>query len=374
MNKRILYGGIDVDDKNFHLGLVDPDSGEVLTYTTRPNSDSLIKKLQVFKEQGYEIKVCYEAGYLGYSLCRQLLQKGYGCAVIASSLIPQMKGHPTKTDKLDCIKLGTYYAKGLLTEVYIPDETEEAVRAMIRSRHFLKDQLKAIKTHIVSLCRRMGWDYRQATEKTQVSYWTKAHVGWLDQKIRMVCETIKFNLTTLINTLKYLQEQIRTYDEEIQRQSQSQKYKTGVEALQCYRGIETLTAMGLICEFGDIRRFAHPRQMTSYVGLDIREYSSGGKEKKFGITKLGNRFLRTSLVEACQTAHRSPSVSRRIQARRAHIHMEFKSIADRCMQRLYRKSQHLLKRGKPSNKVKVACAREMLGFIWESLNKSQCFV
>ncbi len=58
--------------------------------------------------------------------------------------------------------------------------------------------------------------------------------------------------------------------------------------------------MTLITEIGNIRRFKHPNKLTSYCGLDVAEYSSGGKEKKFGITKMGNRQIRTAAIESCQ--------------------------------------------------------------------------
>jgi hypothetical protein len=41
------------------------------------------------------------------------------------------------------------------------------------------------------------------------------------------------------------------------------------------------------------------------------------------------------------------------------------AIADRCMRRLNKKGNRLLLAGKHPNKVKVACAREMVGFVWE---------
>jgi transposase len=55
--------------------------------------------------------------------------------------------------------------------------------------------------------------------------------------------------------------------------------------------------MTIISELGDNRRFAHPKQLTSYVGLDVAEYSSGGKEHKKGITKtrVGHCSLRIVL-------------------------------------------------------------------------------
>ena len=58
-------------------------------------------------------------------------------------------------------------------------------------------------------------------------------------------------------------------------------------------------------EIGDIKRFPHPRQLMSWVGMDIREYSSGGKHNRFGITKQGNRYLRSAFIEANQRGYRT---------------------------------------------------------------------
>jgi transposase len=47
----------------------------------------------------------------------------------------------------------------------------------------------------------------------------------------------------------------------------------------------------MITEIGDVRRFAHPRQLVSWVGMDIRDYASGGKSNRFGITRQGNLLV-----------------------------------------------------------------------------------
>lgn len=371
MQERILYGGIDVDDKKFHACLIEKETGEMFEFNTRPNAESLSKRLDVLKEKGYSIGICYEAGYLGFSLHRQMKERGYDCKVIAPSLIPEVRGQQVKTDRLDCIKLAKYSMSGLLTTVNIPDPREEILRDIIRTRKFLVEQATGIKLHIVSMCRRMGLDYRQSTKNDQASHWTLSHREWLSAEIKkMGDEFSKFNLNALINTLNQMEEQIGIYEERIKHEAGLERYVKKVEALRCYRGFEVLTAMGVITEIGNISRFTHPRFMVSYAGLDVKEYSSGGKEKKFGITKMGNRHLRTYLVEACQTAYRSPNPSGNIQKRRKNVEPRFKSIADRCMKRLYKKATKLLYRGKAMNKVKVACAREMLGFIWESLREA----
>ena len=104
--------------------------------------------------------------------------------------------------------------------------------------------------------------------------------------------------------------------------------------------------------------------------MDIREYSSGGKHNHFGITKHGNRYLRTAIIEANQRGYRTARIGKDLKARRKDIAPELISIADRCLRRLNKKGNRLLLAGKHPNKVKVACAREMVGFVWESLNKA----
>ena len=125
----------------------------------------------------------------------------------------------------------------------------------------------------------------------------------------------------------------------------------------------------MITEIGDIKRFSHPRKLVSWIGMDIREYSSGGKHNRFGITKHGNRYIRTAFVEANQRGYRTAEIGQDLKSRRKHIAPELINIADRCLRRLNKMGNRLLLAGKHPNKVKVACAREMVGFVWESLNK-----
>jgi transposase len=101
--------------------------------------------------------------------------------------------------------------------------------------------------------------------------------------------------------------------------------------------------------------------------MDLIESSSGGKEKKYRMTKMGNRYLRTMAIEASQSAFFPPTLSKALKQRRQGVDGKYIDIADRCMKRLHKKSTHLLYSGKLKNKIKVACARELLSFVWESL-------
>lgn len=372
MQKTNYYGAIDVDDSNFNVALINIKNGELLHFKCASSVNAMIKKIKQKKIPLKTIELCYEATYLGFSLYRELRDKGIKCDVIAPSLIPRTPGKKVKTDRLDSIKLAEYYLKGMLTPVNIPDEEDEKVRDLTRSRKLLVGQVKDTKKHIISLCKRMGFDYRKLRGTPNAAYWTKIHTQWLEKTINQLPKDspLQLNLSNLLSSYNNMETFISSYNEQIYSIAELPKYRNKVKALNCYRGLDTLSSLTLTAELGDIRRFPHPSNVTSFAGLSIKEYSSGGKEKRYGITKQGNRNIRTVVIEACQLASKPVKINRLLKERRMGADPEYINIADRCMHRLNKKYLRMFRNGKHSNKIKVACAREMLCFIWESFNKA----
>lgn len=273
-----------------------------------------------------------------------------------------------KTDRLDCRKMAEYYRHDQLTVVHVPSVEEEMVRDLLRTRRFISRQKRALKLHILSTCRRLGWNYREADSGGKV-YWTEKHRQWLLSAAKAAeNRQLNFNMIAMINQLEQMERQEELYQGEITHAAEQEAYQQKVVALGCYRGVDTITAMTLITELGDIKRFQHPRKLCSYAGMELIEYSSGGHERRYRMSKMGNSHIRTSVIEACQLASKVPHISKSLKARRKGVDLKYIQIADRCMNRLYKKSWRLLSRNKMANKVKVACAREMLCFVWESLN------
>jgi transposase len=355
MAKSVLFIGLDVDD-NAYNGCAITRKGEEIFFQTHSSSIKLIKRLEQFVEKGFKPKICYEATYLGFSLLRDLQAAGFDCIVIAPNLIPQIPGKRVKTDKIDARNMAKLYQK----------EEDEADRGLLRSRGFVQDKIRDFKCHIKMLCRKYGWHYRQDTLKNE--YWTGLHRGWLEKKIEeSKIPTLKETMKVLLGMINQLEENLDFLDKKIEELARSPKYKTRHEALICYRGIKTNTAMTLITEIGDIKRFPHPKKLVSYFGMDIAEYSSGGKECKFGMTKQGNAYGRYSIIEANHNAPKTARTSNYIKRRREGVRPEYLEIADRCTMRLYWKSKKMINREKNYHIVKTACAREMLCFVWESL-------
>ncbi len=156
MNQNIQFAGIDVDDKAYHVNILNTADNSNVNFKCDPSPKLFIRALKKHCKKPKQIKLCYEASYIGYSLYRSLAKQGYDCRITAPSLVPRQAGVMQKTDKLDARKLATYYAKDLLTFISIPNEEDESVRSLLRSKLFLVEQRTMLKNHINGICRTLG--------------------------------------------------------------------------------------------------------------------------------------------------------------------------------------------------------------------------
>ena len=369
MKQNIIHVGLDVDDTQYHGSALNKSTGEVLDFTCRPTLKGFMGQLDKLHKYfpGNTFRLCYEASYIGFTLQRDLADKGFHCDVVAPTSIPSPRGRQIKTDRIDAVQLAQFYANDLLTFVAVPDPEQEQDRDLIRSRQKLLAQQTELRTHVQALLRRNGRHFKAETRYK--THWTKPHYFWLERTVDNASGSFKVNLALLIRQLKNIMHILAEFGQQIEVMANTPRYEQSVQALTCYKGIKNLFALTMITEIGDVKRFPHPRQLVSWIGMDIREYSSGGKHNRFGITKQGNRYLRSAFVEANQRGYRTAGISHTLKARRKNTDTELIHIADRCLKRLNKKGNRLLLAGKHPNKVKVVCAREMVGFVWESLNK-----
>ena len=73
--------------------------------------------------------------------------------------------------------------------------------------------------------------------------------------------------------------------------------------LMTHPGVGPVTSLAFVLTLGPVERFAR-RQVVSYLGLNPREHSSGGRQQLGAISKQGNPLMRSLLVEAGHTAAR----------------------------------------------------------------------
>ena len=144
-------------------------------------------------------------------------------------------------------------------------------------------------------------------------------------------------------------------------------YREPVSWLRCFRGIDTVTAVSLVAELHDFRCFRTARALMAYLGLVPSEHSSGESERRGSITKAGNRHVRRLLVEAAWHNRYRPGISLPLRRRREGQPARVLAIADRAQQRLSARYARMSARGKPHPKTVVAMARELVGYLWATL-------
>jgi transposase len=350
----IVYGGLDTHKEMIEAYLVCPETGEVLTERVRHDRQAVTRAVRRWRQLG-TLKLCYEASGGGFVLQRWLAGLGVECVVVAPSLIPKAPGNRVKTDRRDAKALALLHRGELLTPVHVPTVDQEAVRALVRLRHGLTQDLVRTKNRIHKQLRRLGCVYPGKTA------WTKAHRHWLAQVELPLLERVI--VETHLGVLDELTRRRQTIDQRLGLLAQAEPYRQQVDRLVCLRGVQRLTALVLVTELGDVRRFGRAGEVMSYAGLVPREASSGEHRRRGSITKAGNRSLRWVLGEAAWNQVRRPGTSSRLARARRGQPLEVVELAKRAEERLHRKFWGIALR-KDRRTAATAVARELAGFVW----------
>jgi transposase len=244
--------------------------------------------------------------------------------------------------------------------VHVPSNEQEALRRLIRLRYTYQCYTTATKHRISGLLRNHGHAF------TERSTWTQSHRQWLARLRDQLVGPLQTALTAETEHLEYLEMQRNAFDAEIERFAQSPPYRGRVEALCCLRGVKTLTAMSLLAEIDDVRRFRSPRALMAYFGLVPSERSSGERDRRGPITKAGNAHARRLLVEAAWNNRHRAGADLILNRRRQGQPADIVAIALKAQHRLYKKFWRLDQR-KHRHVAITAVARELTGFVWAIL-------
>ena len=360
----IVYVGMDVHKDSYSICCYKAKEDKFY-YEKKVKAETkrVIKYLESVKEIFGEetIFFCgYEAGPTGFGLYRDLEKEGYACVVMAPTSLKKSANQKVKNDRVDA----RYLAKTLFTKDYsavnVTTEEEEAIKEFCQMRLSIQTELKESKQKLLSFLLRQGKKYEES------GYWTIKHKNWLS-KLEFENQLLKEIFDEYMISVNANEQRLKTIENRLKEIAKEKVVKEKVDKLVCFSGIETLTAVTIVSTVGDFNRFSSAYHFSKYLGLTCKEDSSGGRERRLGITKSGSKNLRRLLVESAKSIKKTNlkgKKSRRLLERQQGKDPLVVAYADKCRYRIRHKIAHLELRGKSANVATTAAARELACFIW----------
>ena len=166
-----------------------------------------------------------------------------------------------KNDRRDALELARLHRAGDLTPIWVPDEAHEAMRDLVRARIAAMEMVKKYRQHLQRLLA-PAWANLSRQEPLDAR---PTSSGFADLKFDHPAHhiLIEENLAAIRDS----QDRLDRLEQQIMKLLPSWSLAPVVQAIQAMRGISQIAAVILVSEIGDFNRFAHPRQLVSYLGL-----------------------------------------------------------------------------------------------------------
>jgi transposase len=231
-----------------------------------------------------------------------------------------------KSDRADARHLRELLMVARLPESWIAPDHILDLRARVRLRHTLSEQRGEWQQRIQAVLYHHGCPQRRQLMTAEGRAWLAAQA---------LPATAREQVTVALAMIDALDRQLGPLDKELRAYARRQP---GCRALMAHYGIGALTAVTILAELGDCRRFSSSRHAVRYSGLDITVHESDRRRAPGHLSRQGPPALRWALFEAAQVARRPSSPDRdyydqaadRLGANRACL-----SIARKLLKRSY---------------------------------------
>ena len=330
------YIGLDVHKRTSTATFLD-QSGLVLykgTYKTRPDD---LKRFADMVPTGSKIGL--EASTAGKAVFRQLQANGLEVQMGAPRKIKAISDCDIKTDKRDSLTLANLVRMDYFPKCYVPPPHIDTIRQLVRFRRDLAQSAGSVKNQIQALVVKNLFQ----CQMEKFSDWFGK--GGLQSLIKLPFnDEDRYLLGAYLGQLKTLIEQ----EEDIERRmAKLGEDSEDVKLLMTIPGIGYYTALALIGEIGDARRYPTKRHLASDAGLVPRADNSGETVSKHSKCKKGNGVLKFFLCSA--------------------VNAVVKSNVETTVKNYYHKKAKQIGEGK----ARVAAARKLSAIVWKILTSRQ---
>lgn len=297
--------GLDQHRAQITAEWIDTATGEVSRGRVAPADRAGVRRF-LARFGGQQLEVALEATTGWRFVVEELRRFGAQVHLAEPAETSARKGHKkrAKTDRADARHLRELLMVGRLPESWIPPEHILDLRARVRSRHTLSHQRGEWQQRIQAVLYHHGCPHRRSLMVGDGREWLAA---------QPLPETAREQVTMAIAMIDALEAQLAPIDKQLRAYARRQP---GCQALMAHYGIGALTAVTILAELGDARRFANSRDAVRYAGLDITVYQSDQRRAPGKLSRQGPPALRWALYEAAQQARhpRSPDREYYLQA------------------------------------------------------------
>jgi len=272
-----------------------------------------------------------EACSSAHHWARRMLELGLVPRLMAADFVqPFRKSRATKNDRND--------AEAICTAVRQPNMRFVAVKSVEQQTrlawHRVREGFKEERTAVINRTRGLLAEFGIVIGKSSSAF-NRALAGLVRDEAQS--EGLRSLLERMRLSLVMLDEQMATCDHQIAQQARASE---AAKRIQSIPGVGPLTADAIISTVGDAREFKNGRQFAAWQGLTPRQYSSGGKTRLGRITRRGDAYLRTLLIQGARSTlqaamKRMPDKRTRIQqwmiglAARVGYHKTLVAIANK---------------------------------------------
>jgi transposase len=291
--------GLDQHRAQITAEWIDTDTGEVsrarVAPALRPDVRRFVKRFA-----GQRLEVALEATTGWRFVVEELRAIGADVHLAEPAETAARRGNKkrAKTDRADARHLRELLMIGRLPESWVPPDHLLDLRARVRLRHTLVDQRGEWQQRIQAALYHHGFPQRNGLLTAENRTWLEGLP--LPESAQQQVAVALVMIDALDAQSAPITRRLRLYA----------RRQPGCRALMKHYGIGELTAVTILAELGDARRFSSSRHAVRYAGLDITVHQSDQRRAAGHLSRQGPPALRWALFEAAQAARRPGSPDR----------------------------------------------------------------
>jgi transposase len=298
-----IYVAVELSMSSWVVGLVDPRSSKISRHQISCGEVERLMELveRLRQVTGYDrVVLCFEAGRDGFWLYRVLRQRGIEVLVLDPASLPvDRRRRRAKTDGLDVemlLRAVMAHERGeprACSVIRVPSAEEEDIRRLPRERDRLQGESTMHSNRIKGLLAVQGIYHVNPLRSDFLVQLKERRTGDdRDLPLQMLREVERE-----VARLRLVQSELKQVETEMaDLRMWNSRLGRMIRALMRFKGIGPVLATVLVCECL-YKDFANRGEVGGYAGLVPTPWRSGGIQKEQGISKAGNRRVRTSMIE-----------------------------------------------------------------------------